>query len=63
MFKVVRRGGMLSGARQPKIFATKDEAKAYAKEQRSYLTKTDRQYYRESYTVAPLTKKELAAIA
>ena len=62
MFKVVRKGGMLGGARAPKMFATKDEAKAYAKEQRSYLSRADRQYYKESYTVQPLTKRELAAL-
>lgn len=61
MFKVVHKGGMIgSGVRVPKVFATKEEATAYAKKQRSYLSRTDRQYYREGYTVHPLTKKELA---
>lgn len=63
MFKVVHKGGMIgNGKREPKVFADKEAAKAYAKEQRSYLSRTDRQYYREGYTVQPLTKRELAAL-
>ena len=62
MFKVVHKGGMIGAKREPKVFATKDEAKAYAKEQRSYLSRTDRQYYKEGYTVQPCTQRELAAL-
>jgi hypothetical protein len=63
MFKVVHKGGMIGASkRQPKIFPTKEEAKEYAKKQRSYLSTTDRKYYKESFTVHPATKLDLSVI-
>ena len=62
MFKVVHKGGMIGSKREPRVFADKEAAKAYAKQQRSYLSRTDRQYYKESYKVQALTQRELAAL-